>query len=101
MARTPLGPRRLEDRLAPAGLVRPGVETPSTDSPAEPLDLSGPVRWGGASYAVRGAPDTAGNGYVPPGGLTARGRITDTDGSLAGFLLAWAAATRAAFGVGC
>jgi hypothetical protein len=102
MARPSLAVPRLEDRLAPAGVVRPGValEEPTLVT-TETLDLSGSVRWGAGRYAVRGdgVGDTAGNGYVRPGGLTLAGRITDTDGTFAGFVLNWAAAVRAAFGV--
>jgi hypothetical protein len=102
MARPWLVVPRLEDRLAPA-VVQPGVaiEEP-TDHPTDTLDLSGPVRWGVSRYAVRGdrVGDTAGNGYFRPGGLMPGGRITDTDGTFAGFVLTWSAAVRAAFGVG-
>jgi hypothetical protein len=102
MARPSLAVPRLEDRLAPAGVVRPGValEEPALASP-ETLDLSGQVRWDVGRYAVRGdrVGDTTGNGYVRPGGLTLGGRITDTDGTFAGFVLNWTAAVRAAFGV--
>jgi hypothetical protein len=102
MARPSLVVPRLEDRLAPTGVVRPGVavEEPAF-APTETLDLSGSVRWGAGRYAVRGdrVGDTTGNGYVRPAGLTLGGRITDTDGTFAGFMLNWTAAVRAAFGV--
>jgi hypothetical protein len=101
MDRPSLAVPRLEDRLAPAGVVRPGPEVAGPAFTTDTLEL-GAVRWGGERYAVRGdvVRDTSGNGYVRPGGLTPRGRITDTDGSLAGFVLNWSAAVRAAFGVG-
>ena len=101
MARQSLAVPRLEDRLAPAGVVRPAV---AVDEPsftqAETLDLSGAVRWGVGRYAVHGdcVGDTSGNGYVRPSGLTLAGRTTDTDGTFAGFVLNWTAAVRAAFG---
>ncbi len=102
MARPSLAVPRLEDRIAPAGVVRPGVavEEPML-TPTDTLDLSGQVRWGAGRYAVRGdrVGDTTGNGYLRPAGLTLAGRATDTDGTFAGFVLNWAAAVRAAFGV--
>ena len=102
MARPSLAMPRLEDRLAPAGVVRPGVAVEEQElTRTETLGLSGAVRWGVGRYAVRGdrVGDTTGNGYIRPGGLTLAGRITDTDGKFAGFVLNWQAAVRAAFGV--
>ncbi|HVK14648.1 MAG TPA: hypothetical protein VM597_38270 [Gemmataceae bacterium] len=102
MARPSLAVPRLEDRLAPAGVVRPEPAAAGPEPPApQTLDLSGPVRWGVGKYAIRGdrVGDTAGNGYVRPAGLTPAARTTDTDGTFAGFVLDWTAAVRAAFRV--